>query len=80
MDLRTGEIKDFKDISKRGLKHFIEIEEKIMTESQKEKRHVSLKDHKSKLGKLLTKKRKDLRYSQMSKNKKRNLRRQLKDV
>ena len=38
---------------------------------------VSLKDHKSKLGKILTEERKKRGYSQMNGNQKRNLRKKL---
>ena len=82
MDLRTGEIKEFSEEefekAKEDFKHMIEITEKEMTEKQKLEKQVSLKDHKSNLGKLLTKKRKELGYSKMSKNQKRNIRKKLK--
>lgn len=77
MDLRTGEIKDFKDIDKKDLKHFIEIETDALNKRQKKTGKVSLKDHKSKLGKILTKERKEKGYSQMSRNQRRNLRKKL---
>ena len=80
MDARTGEIKEFNEIMKKDLKHFTVVTTPEMTKKQKEEKQVSLKDHKSKLGKVLTKKRKELGYSQMSKNQKRNLRKRLEKV
>ncbi len=63
MDARTGEIKEFNEIMKKDLKHFTVVTTPEMTKKQKEEKQVSLKDHKSKLGKVLTKKRKELGYS-----------------
>ncbi len=80
MDLRTGEIKALKDISEDDLKHFTVVRTPEMTKKQMEEKQVSLKDHRSKLGKKLTKKRKELSYSQMTKNQKRNMRKKLKGV
>ena len=78
MDMRSGEIKEFNEIMKKDLKHFTVVTTPEMTKKQMEERQVSLKDHRSKLGKKLTNKRKELGYSQMSKNQKRNLRKRLK--
>ena len=55
----------------------IEVNLMDMTEKQKKEKQVSLKDHKSTLGKLLTEERKQRGYSQMTKNQKRNLRKKL---
>lgn len=78
MDLRTGEIKDENEMTIDQLVHSIKVFEKDMTSKQKTKKQVSLKDHKSKLGKLLTRQRKQKGYSQMTRNQQRNLRHRLK--
>jgi hypothetical protein len=77
MDLRTGEIREEEKMTLEQLKHSLEILQADMTEKQKREKKVSLKDHKSKLGKLLTKQRKLKGYSQMSINQKRNIRNKL---
>ena len=67
MNTDTGEIRDFLD--KKTLTEFLAQNEGIwkeiipddMTEKQKENKQVSLKDHKSVLGKELTKSRKERR-------------------
>lgn len=77
MDLRTGEINRLNNDNLENFKHLVEINEEDMTKKQKEDMKVSLKDNKSKLGKLLKSKRKELGYSQMSRNQRRNLRKKL---
>lgn len=62
MDIRTGEIKEFNE--EKSLRDALEDERMIrvnrddMTEKQQREMKVSLKDHRSKLGKVLTKNRK----------------------
>lgn len=78
MDVRTGEItEDAKKILK-NFQHMLEINSMDMTKKQKKNKQVSLKDHKSKLGKKLTEERKKRGYSEMTRNQKRNLRNKLK--
>jgi len=58
MNINTGEIKEFDEKSnllEKLTKEWIEIQKKDMTKKQKKEMKVSLKDHKSKLGKKLTK-------------------------
>ena len=59
MDTRSGEIKNLKELNKEMLEHFVEVDEKDMTEKQRKESAVSLQDHTSKLGKNLTKERKE---------------------
>jgi len=82
MNLETGKIKKYSKDELNQLEQLkqklIEIEEKDMTEKQKKNMQVSLKDHRSKLGKKLTEERKKRGYSQMTRNQRRNLRHRLK--
>ncbi len=59
MNVNTGEIKEFRpEEFKNLLDEWIEINKDDITENQKKNKKVSLKDHSSKLGKILTKERK----------------------
>ena len=82
MDVRAGKIYegDPRDLAKElnaSLDSIISVAEDEMTKKQKENMRVSLHDNKSKLGKKLQEKRKELGYSQMSKNQRRNLKKRL---
>ena len=59
MNINTGEIHDLDKLPKSELEKIkeslVEVDPKDMTKKQKETMQVSLKDHKSKLGKKLTK-------------------------
>lgn len=78
MDLRTGEITDDAKKILENFQHMMEVKQMDMTEKQKREKRVSLKDHKSKLGKKLTEERKKLGYTQMTRNQRRNIKRKLK--
>lgn len=58
MNANTGEIRDFNpDDFKNLLTEWIEVNKDDLTEKQKQEKKVSLKDHKSKLGIKLTRRR-----------------------
>ena len=80
MDLRTGRITENPKKIIKNLQDLIEINLTDMTKKQQKEKKVSLKDHKSKLGQILTKERKKRGYSKMTKNQKRNLRKKLRKV
>lgn len=62
MDINTGELKEIKSKDLETLlkenEDWVRINEEDMTDKQKKEMKVSLHDHKSKLGKVLTKNRK----------------------
>lgn len=83
MNLETGELKsfDFKEELIKALEKeqgkAVQIDPKEATRKQLEEMKVSLMDHKSNLGKILTEERKKKDYSKLNKNQKRNLRKKL---
>ena len=58
MDVNTGKVFSVKEMEKMfgdtWPSNFITVDESDMTDEQKKEKRVSLKDHKSKLGKKLT--------------------------
>ena len=85
MNIDNGKIFNVDKIEKSELEKMKElltpINEGDMTKKQKEKMEVSLKDHKSKLGKQLTEARKKAGLSKGSnRNRKRNLRKKLRKL
>lgn len=76
MDLRTGKIyKGFVDSLKKEIGHedLISVNMNDATEKQKKEMQVSLKDHKSKLGKKLTENRKELTKNYLRKLKRKGV-------
>lgn len=70
MNVNTGEIREFnpEDFS-HLLDDWINVEGKDMTQKQKQEKKVSLKDHRSVLGKKLTGTRRERRQAERDKNK-----------
>lgn len=72
MNIETGEITTDMNVIKKEIEKYIPINTEDMNRKQKREMKVSLHDHKSKLGKILTEHRK------LTKNQRRNLRKKLK--
>jgi hypothetical protein len=74
MDLNTGKIRELSDEDRKSLQErLMEIQMDDATPKQKKEMHVSLHDHRSKLGKQLTKARSE---AGLTKNRYRKLKRQ----
>jgi hypothetical protein len=86
MNIETGEIiygenNKMLELFLKDQKNVVSIAESDMTKKQKINKKVSLKDHKSKLGKKLTEKRKEKRLTKkQKKNKRRNVRNKIKKL
>jgi hypothetical protein len=81
MNIKTGEIFCGYKAIEPFIKNMVEVQESEMTEKQKNEKQVSLKDHTSKLGKKLTKERKQAGLTKSAlRNKRRNLRNKIKKL